>query len=83
MTILKSKIHVTMSNVYVLCDNITLHAIIDNEINYNIDKVIASLISIIETRTLKIAAAQWGADVQLLRTQSYNKCSPLQLVHCY
>ena len=82
MTILKSQIHVTMSNVYVLCDNITLHAIIDNE-SIAISIVIASLISIIETCTLKIAAAQWGADVQLLRTPSYNECSPLQLVHCY
>ena len=27
-----SKIHVTISNVYVLCHNVTLHAIIDNEI---------------------------------------------------
>ena len=31
VTIPKSEIHVTMSNVYVLCDNVTLHAIIDNE----------------------------------------------------
>ena len=30
----------------------------------------------------KIAAAQRGADVQLLRTRGYNDYSTLQLVHC-
>ena len=58
-----------MSIVYVLCDNITLHAIIDNE-------SMQYLISIIETRSLKIAVAQRGADVQLLFRKHGYKYSP-------